>query len=463
MRSPFRIVERRVRLPVGAEEAFAWHARPGALERLSPPWERFEVLERRGGIEDGARVVARVGLGPARFRWVAVHRDHIPGRQFVDEQVEGPFSSWVHLHRFDPEGPDACVATDRIEYTPPFGTLGAAADMWVVHGRLERMLGYRHRLLPHDLDAHAEFRARPRLRVAITGASGLLGSTLAPFLTTGGHAVVPVVRRRAGADEGEAITWDPAAGRLDGERLRGVDAVVHLAGENIGTRWTEQRKRRIRDSRLGPTRLLAETLARMASPPRVLVSASGIAAYGNRGDEPLPETAPPPASRDFLTELAVEWESATEPARAAGIRVVLLRFGVVLTPRGGALQRMLLPFRLGGGGPLGSGRQWMSWVAVDDAVGAVHHALMSEALSGPVNVTAPEPVRSREFASTLGRVLGRPAILPVPAAGLRLLFGEMADAALLASQRAIPQRLLEAGYRFRYPMLEGALRHVLGR
>nr|MBA3319242.1 TIGR01777 family protein [Gemmatimonadales bacterium] len=217
-------------------------------------------------------------------------------------------------------------------------------------------------------------------------------------------------------------------------------------------------------SRSDGTRLLAEALARLARPPRVLVSASAIGIYGDRGDEVLAEGATPtgPPS-DFLVEVGREWEAATEPARAAGIRVVNLRFGIVLTPAGGALGRMLPPFRTGAGGPLGSGKQWVSWIAVDDAVGAIHHALFAGELAGPVNVVAPEPVTSRAFATTLGRVLHRPAVVPAPALALKLLFGEMADTALLASQRVWPSRLLSSGYSFRHPRLEAALRHVLGR
>ena len=454
-------IERQTRLAVPAEEAFHWHARPGALERLAPPWERLQVVERSGGIEAGGRVTLRVGVGPFSTRWVAVHRDYVEGRQFADEQADGPFTYWRHLHRFDPAGPEASVASDRIEYTPPLGPLGAAADAVAARPRIERMLDYRHRVLSADLAAHAGFRDRPRLHVAITGASGLLGTALTHFLTTGGHRVTAITR---GPARSGAVHWDPAGGVLDREALDGVDAVVHLAGETVGVRWTAERKRRIRASRLDGTRLLVETLTAMPRPPRVLLSASGIGAYGDRGDEILTEAsstvdAPP----DFFVSLAREWEGATEPARAAGIRVVITRMGVVLTPAGGALQRMLPPFRLGVGGPLGSGTQWLSWVAMDDALGAMHHALMSEDLSGPVNVASPEPVRSREFAATLGRVLHRPALLPVPATGLRLVFGEMANVALLSSQRVLPAKLSEAGYRFRYAGLEAALRHVLGR
>ncbi len=460
MPSPFSVVERRARLPVPVEEAFAWHERPGAFERLTPPWERVEVLERSGGIRDGARTAIRVRAGPLSTRWVAVHRDFVPGRQFADEQVEGPFSHWIHLHRFDPAGPDASVATDRIEFAPPFGTAGVAAGMWVARPRIERMLAYRHRLLQGDLAEHARFRDRPRLHVAVTGASGLLGSALLPFLTTGGHRVTRMVRGKAG--EGE-VGWDPASGWIDAERLEGVDAVVHLAGENVGARWTAGRKRRMVESRVNGTRLLATTLSQLRRPPRVLLSASGVGAYGDRGDEVLTESSAIPSNADFFVDLARKWEGATEPARAAGIRVAYLRFGVILTPAGGALGRMLPPFRLGVGGPFGSGRHWMSWIAVDDAVGAVHHALMTDSLSGPVNVVAPAPVRNREFAATLGRALGRPAVLPVPPFALRLLFAEMADSALLASQRVLPERLTGSGYTFRYSELPGALHHLLGK
>jgi uncharacterized protein len=461
MASPFHLIERSSTLPASAEAAFAWHERPGALERLTPPWERVEVVERTGGIEDGAGATLRVHTGPFRFRWVAVHRDYVQGRQFVDQQVEGPFSHWVHRHLFEPMGPAASRYTDRIELAPPFGALGRAAGMWLARSRTERMLAYRHSMLREDLAAHARFQDRGPAHIAVTGATGMLGSTLVPFLRTGGHRVTSVTRRPIRT---EAIRWDPAAGAIDASAFEGVDAVVHLAGENIGRRWTAARKRRIRESRANGTRLLAETLAGLKRPPRVLVSASAMGVYGDRGDEVLTEDATPtgPPS-DFLVDVGREWEAATEPARAAGIRVVVLRFGIMLSPAGGALGRMLPAFRAGVGGPLGRGSQWMSWISVDDAAGAVHHALFTSELSGPVNAAAPEAVTSRTFAATLGRVLNRPGIVPVPALALKLLFGEMAETTLLSGQRLSPARLLASGYSFRHPRLEHALRHVLGR
>jgi uncharacterized protein (TIGR01777 family) len=461
MSSGSTTIERSVRLPCSAETAFAWHERPGAFERLTPPWEQVEIVERSGGLEDGARVVMKIG-SPVPVRWVARHRDYERNRQFVDEQIEGPFARWVHRHRFEPDGPGGCLMTDHIEYTPPLGAIGALGAPLLIRPRLEHLLAYRHEVLRRDLATHARYADQPRLRVAVTGATGLIGQALVPFLTTGGHAVVRMVRRRkAEADE---ASWDWELGRIDAERLDGLDGVVHLAGENVGARWTPQRRRRIRDSRGIGTRFLAETLARLARRPRVLVSASAVGIYGNRGDEFLTETSSTlGAPADFLAEVSREWEAATEPARAAGIRVVLTRFGLVLSPAGGTLARMLVPFRLGAGGPLGSGQQYMSWIAIDDLVGAVYHALMTESLAGPVNVTAPQPVTNREFSTTLGRILHRPAVLPVPAAALRLVFGEMADVAILASARVLPERLTGSGYAFRYPTLEGALRHLLGR
>ncbi|HEX8694024.1 MAG TPA: TIGR01777 family oxidoreductase [Longimicrobium sp.] len=296
----------------------------------------------------------------------------------------------------------------------------------------------------------------PPLRVAVAGSSGLLGTELSRRLEAEGHAVLRLVRRPP-QGEGEA-RWDPAAGRIDATALEGLDAVVNLAGENVGERWTEERKRRIRASRVDATRLLAEALAGLAHKPRVLVNASAVGFYGSRGDERLDEMSAP--GDDFLAGVVRDWEAATAPAAEAGVRVVLPRFGVVLTARGGALARMLTPFRLGAGGRLGSGRQWMSWISLDDAVDVILRALRDERMAGPVNVVA-GAVTNEELARTLGRVLRRPALVPVPAFALRLMFGEMADGTVLVSQRVEHRRLTQLGHSFRYPELEAALRAAL--
>lgn len=293
--------------------------------------------------------------------------------------------------------------------------------------------------------------------IAITGASGFVGTALQERLVAAGHEVFRFVRRAT--EDPRSIRWDPATGAIDADKAAGLDAVVHLAGENVaGGRWSAARKERIRQSRGPATRRLCAALAQLPRPP-VLLSASATGLYGDRGDETLDETSPPGSG--FLAEVAQEWERATEPLAQRGGRVCLLRIGVVLGKDGGALKKMLPPFRLGLGGPIGSGAQWTSWIALDDLCAAIAFLLADPAARGPYLCVSPRPVTNRDFAKALGRAVHRPALLPVPAFALRLLFGEMADAVLLSSQRALPRRLLEAGFAFAHEDLDGALRSVL--
>ena len=294
------------------------------------------------------------------------------------------------------------------------------------------------------------------MNVLVSGAKGLIGSALIPELEAGGHGVDRLTRSPR---SGEDIRWDPDAGMIEGD-LAGYDAVVHLAGESIAEgRWTSGRKRRILESRQKGTRLLAEKIAGLAEPPSVMVSASAIGYYGDRGNELLTEVSEPGTM--FLSEVCEEWEAAAGPAREAGVRGVHPRFGIVLSTEGGALGTTLPIFRLGGGGRIGSGRQYWSWVSLDDVVGAIVHAIETDALSGPVNVVAPDPPTNAEYTRVLGRVLGRPTFFAVPAPAARIALGGMADDLLLASARVEPARLKETGYEYRYPELEGALRHLL--
>ena len=298
------------------------------------------------------------------------------------------------------------------------------------------------------------------MRVAITGSTGLVGSEVVTVLSAAGHEVVRLVRRAPAPGE-KAVRWDPVRREVDAAGLEGFDAVIHLAGENVGAgRWTPARKAAIRDSRVNGTRLLCDALAGLARPPKTLLCASAVGYYGDRGDERLTEGSPP--GTGFLAEVCREWEAASAPAARKGIRVVALRIGMVLSPKGGALPRMLPLFRAGLGGVIGSGRQYVSWVALDDLPRIILHALQRGDLSGPVNAVAPRPVTNREFTEALGKALSRPTPLPVPAFALRLAVGrEMADGLLLASARVVPKRLEETGYRFRFPELLAAFRHML--
>jgi uncharacterized protein (TIGR01777 family) len=445
------------RFEVPATELFDWHTRTGALERLLPPWDGTRVESCSGSVRDeGSTVALRLPAGPFELRWVARHRDLRDGESFVDEQVSGPFASWTHRHGVTADG-SGSVLDDTIDYELPLAPWSRVAAPFV-EALLERTFSWRHRRTREDLMAHQR-AALPKLRIAVTGASGLVGRALCAFLSTGGHEVLRVQRKRTGTS-GE-ILWDPSRGAIDAEAFERVDAVVHLAGENIASgRWSAETKRRILESRRDGTRLLAETLASRKTPPLVLVSASAIGFYGNRADETLDESSPP--GDGFLADVCRAWEAAAEPARDAGIRVVHPRIGVVLSPTGGALAQMLTPFRLGAGGRLGDGRQFMSWISLDDLVAAILHLVADGSLSGPVNATAPAPVTNAELTATLASVLHRPAIVPMPAFALRLLLGEMADALLLSSARVLPTRLSQSGFVWRHPELRAALADMLG-
>ncbi|MCZ6688833.1 MAG: TIGR01777 family oxidoreductase [Planctomycetota bacterium] len=298
------------------------------------------------------------------------------------------------------------------------------------------------------------------MKVLVSGSTGFLGSALVEFLKEADHKVIRLVRTEP--DEGkDEIGWDPAAGRLDKASVEGMDAVVHLSGENLAAgRWTAESKERIRESRIRSTRLLSETLAGLEKPPGVLLTGSAVGYYGDRGEEILREDSGP--GKGFLAELGVDWEKATGPAKDKGIRVVPIRTGVVLDPAGGAMAKMLLPFKLGVGGRIGPGTQYMSWISLPDWVAAIQHILLNDKIEGPVNLVAPNPVTNLEFTKAFGKAIFRPTIFPMPAFVARLAFGEMADEALLASTRVEPGRLLDSGFEFQHPQVDAALRAVLG-
>ena len=457
-------VEYRSPVNVSQHELFAWHERPGAFERMVPPWEDVRVLEKIGGLRDGDSTTLLVKIGPFRIKWVARHVGYQPPRQFKDEQVEGPFKSEVHTHLVLPS-PDGnenrSILVDRVDYEPKLGALGRVMTSGLIRRSFDQMFLFRHRRVQSDLARHERFKSAGPKRILISGASGLIGTALKAFLTTGGHQVDVLVRRAASPSNGE-IEWDPVAGKINADALEGVDAVVHLWGESLSAgRWTAERKKRFAESRLKSTALLSRTLAGLQRRPEVLVSASAIGMYGDRGDETLTESSPKGAG--FLPDLCQQWEDAARPAQEAGIRVVHPRIGIVMSARGGALATMLPPFKMGGGGVIGSGRQYMSWISLYDLVAVFHEAIFNPQLTGPVNATAPNPVTNREFVNSLGTVLHRPTLFPLPAAVVKLAFGEMGERLLLDGAKVLPRRLEEIAFSFIHPTLESALRAELGR
>ena len=435
------------------DEVFGWHTRPGAMTRLVPPWQPMTVVAEAESLADGRAVL---GL-PGGLRWIAQHeRDGFdPPHRFVDAlSSAGPRSLpprvigwWRHTHEFFDAPGGGTRVRDEVDTTVP----GAA---------LRPTFVYRHRQLADDLAAHRDAAAagmRPMV-VAITGASGLVGSALTAFLTTGGHRVIRLVRRPARSKDERQWRADAPAPDL----LSGVDAVVHLAGASIAGRFTAGHTAAIRDSRIEPTRLLTQVAADSDDGPRVFVCASAVGIYGfDRGDAVLCEESV--RGEGFLADVVADWEAATRPADDAGLRVVNIRTGIVQAAAGGTL-RLLRPLFLAGmGGRLGSGRQWLSWIGLDDLVGVYHRALYDTRLTGPVNAVGPEPVRNADYTKALADVLHRPAVLPVPSFGPRLLLGGQGARELAeADQRVVPTKLTELSHRFRHVNVEDALAHQLG-
>lgn len=478
-------LEHRTILPFPRERVYEWFTRPGALVRLAPPFGGSVRRESDLGIAPGATAelgIAAPGapgllagalatLSPKlprpELRWVARHVEATPDRSFSDVMESGPMRSWRHERTFDDDGTGTLV-TDHVTFELPRLLPGRLAEREVT-AELRRILSYRGRQLLADLTFHEGLPTTPRT-IAVSGASGTIGAQVAALLGGGGHRVLRLVRSTArDADE---ISWDPDAGHVDLERLAGCDAVVHLAGHPIGGRFTAANKQRILASRTAGTGTLARALAELAGDgvPRALVAASAIGYYGAQphagertaGQEPQPLTEDAAAGDDFLAGVCVAWEEACRPAREAGVRVVNVRTGLVQTPSAGVLARFLPLYLLGMGGPLGRDA-WQSWIGIDDMAAIHATAALDPGWEGPVNAVAPEPVTATQYAKALGRVLRRPAVVPVPGFGPKLLLGSQGAKELAeADQRVAPAALASLGYRFRHTSLEDQLRHVLG-
>lgn len=462
--SRFTHFARECSVVVSAQQAYDWHSRSGAFTRLIPPWEQVHVQKIMGSFGVGQQIEMRTKIfGPLWGKWLAEITQAVRGGHFTDVQHHGPFSYWQHRHEFRPLDEHRSIVSDQIEYRLPMGKLGRWLGGRFVRKKLERMFAYRHRVTQNDLFWYARFQNQPRLRVVVTGSSGLIGSQLVALLTSQGHEVCRLVRKKsrlAPMDSTQEILWNPLA-PLPAETWSGIDLLIHLAGESVAEgRWSSRKKQRIRDSRIAPTRLLAESFGAAKKDRGTLICASAVGYYGDRRDEILTENSPP-AENDFLAQVVRDWESATFPAQQQGTRVVNARFGVVLSPAGGALKKQLLPFRLGLGGRLGTGAAYFPWVCLDDLLYGLLFVAHTPSVSGPINVVAPQELTNRQWTSALGQALHRPTIFPIPPLALKLLFGEMATV-LLASQRVQPHKLLQAGFEFRYPTIEQALNHLFG-
>lgn len=448
------------RIEAPLEKVFQWHERPGAIERYSPPWDPISVIRKTGGIEAGAEVVLLMHAGPVPYRWHARHTDFIPDQLFRDEMVKGPFKSWVHTHEFEAVDQNSCQIRDHIEFQLPFHPLRKQLSSKWVQQSLERIFYYRHEVLKQDLSLQLPFSTQKPLKILVSGSSGLIGSALIPLLTTAGHEVLRLVRRKP-VSQGE-VFWDPIKGELDPSELIGVDVVINLAGEKIGdARWTPAKKREIIDSRILGTRLLVTKMTQMDQPPQTFLNASAIGYYGDRGDEQLTEGSS--AGEDFISIVCRQWEQESLIAQEKGIRTANLRIGIVLDPRGGALNELLPMYRLKMGTMPALGDQFVSWLGLNDVADMVFHIMHRSDISGAVNLVAPTAVRNQELSQLLAELHSSFGVIKVPASLLKLRFGEMAEELVLSSTRVKPEILTKTGFNFRYPELNGLLKHILGK
>ncbi len=441
--------------PVTREELFSWHERAGAFERLSPPWQSVESVSASGGIRDGGVRKLRLTIGGLPIHWHLEHRDYKPGESFSDVQVSGPFRSWRHDHRFTDAAPGGCSLEEVIHYEAPGCIAGRVIGEPLICQQLERLFLFRHRQTLLDV-TRPWYGKGAGLTVAVTGASGAIGSALCSLLETLGCTVVRLSRR-----QGDPLCWDPQRGTFPSDAIEGADAFVHLAGAPIARRWNSKVKAEIMNSRVDGTAFVVSSLGQLKRPPEVFICSSAIGFYGAATAGPVEEGAP--NGNGFLADVCRQWEAAADAARAWAKRVVIVRTGVVLDPQAGALAKLLTPFQLGLGGQVGNGRQVMSWIGRDDLLDVYACALLGERLNGIVNAVTPNPVDNRTFSRSLASVLRRPSVLPAPAAALKTVFGEMAEETILASQNVRPARLLDITFPFRHPELEACLRFYLGR
>lgn len=447
------------------KEIWNWYNSDGAFRRIMPEWEGIQPMN-AGRLVDGDETVFKVKLGPFRQKWVARHHSVVSGESFADRMIKGPFGAWNHNHEFQTDSNGVTSVIDNVEYKLPLHILTGWSAGFTVLPRMKQMFEFRSVRVANDLKQIQATADLPRQRILVSGSTGMIGLQLCAFLEAAGHDVHrllrPSTKLPTDVDSTKIVRWNDLTGEILEGDMNGFDSIIHLAGAGIGDkRWSKKRLKLIRDSRIIPTQNLAKIVAKLDQPPKKILCSSAIGFYGNRGTEVLDESST--TGDDFLAELCKEWEGASDVAKDAGLNVIHLRTGIVMSPLGGALAKLLLPAKMGAGGPVGGGKQMQSWISLDDEIYAIHHLMMKEDSTGAYNLTAPNPVSQKKFAKTLGKVLRRPAFAPLPGFVIKLLFGQMGKKLVLEGQDVRPTRLLESGYEFTHSELESCLRSCLGK
>lgn len=446
------------------QELWNWYNSPGAFRRIMPEWEGIKPVQ-VGSLKDGEETIFKVSIGPIKRKWIARHHSVVENETFSDRMMKGPFGKWNHQHSFVGSGNNTEIQ-DTIDWKLPLHILTGWTAAITVIPRMNQMFRYRSEKVANDLTQIKKTRDLPRQRVLVSGSTGMIGLQLCAFLEAAGHEVHRLLRidskLPADINSENVIRWNDKTGDVIKGDMNGFDSVIHLAGAGIGDkRWSPKRKDIIRNSRVIPTTNLSKILAGLDQPPKAFLSGSAIGYYGDQGTTLVDESSS--KGDGFLSEICSEWEQASSVAKEAGIRVSHLRSGIVISPLGGALAKLLLPTKMGGGGPVGGGHQIQSWISLDDEIYAIHHLMMQDTSQGAYNLTSPNSVSQKVFAKKLGRVLRRPAFMPLPKFALQLMFGEMGKVLIIEGQDVKPTRLQESGFVFTYSDLENCLRNCLGR
>ena len=447
------------------KQIWDWYNSDGAFRRIMPEWEGIQPIN-AGRLVDGDETIFKVKMGPLRQKWVARHHSVVPGESFADRMIKGPFGAWNHHHEFESRTGEVTSVIDNVEYKLPLHIFTGWSAGFTVLPRMKQMFEFRSVRVANDLKQIQATAKLPRQRILVSGSTGMIGLQLCAFLEAAGHDVHrllrPSTKLPSDVDSSKVVKWNDLTGEILEGDMNGFDSIIHLAGAGIGDkRWSKKRLKLIRDSRIIPTGNLAKIVAGLEKPPKKILCSSAIGFYGNRGTEVLDENSS--AGNDMLSDLCRDWENASSAAKDAGINVIHLRTGIVMSPLGGALAKLLLPAKMGAGGPVGGGKQMQSWISLDDEIYAIHHLMMKEDSEGVYNLTAPNPVSQKQFAKTLGKVLRRPAFAPLPGFVIKILFGQMGKKLVLEGQDVRPNRLLESGYEFTHSELESCLRSCLGK